>query len=976
MVDNLRPALGAYGDAAAVTPEMDALAAAPTATLFADAQCQVAWCAPSRNSFLSGRRPAETRALNFLDSFREAGPAWTTLPGYFLQHGFYTTSVGKVFHPNLPADGDFPLSWSDAPFAPEKRPCPGGTMFCALAPGGADADAAAADEALARLAGRPRDRPFFLALGLQAPRLPWVFDPAQAARLPPEPEIPIARNGSADGLAPLEYFRPTEVDQYADVRNVTHDAPMPAAQQRAARRAYLATVAGADAQLGRVLAALEAQGLANSTVVALVADHGQALGERNLWSMMSLLDAATRVPFIVRLPAAAPAAVPATAPAAAPPAAPSSPASVYEGPVELVDLFPTLASLAGLPAPPAAWALPGTDLSPVFAGLPVAKDAAFSQISRCRNCSLAYANESAQCAWDAAADAARFAVPCALAPRADFDFMGLSVRTREWRLSAFCVWNGAALAPDMANCSSVELFDHRADFAPGAPLFDAEAELDNLADDPAYADVRAQLWARLEQQFGGGGGGRVDGAASARPATSAAPAAAAAGGVLVGISAASPPSLVHLSPTTGKVIFTGPPLADELVAQQLAALDAARGVFYALGYDDKLRRTNLISLNASTGAVLSSVAVPRLFEPALVGVGQALAVEPASGRLVALGRRSAGAPHEVGLLDPRTGNFSTLHNLTKAFGDSGSCVCAFDARRNRVLAGVASAGIEELVLIDLAPGGGVTPVPESFGDGDNLQALSYDAALDAFVGLGISPDTMFRTVVRLDAAALKWAVVGNVSGFLVMMGPISALDADAGVVYWMGAQGQTTGPFFLVGVSAATAEVVSASSAPVAAPEPWSLLWLPAPKVGPTATAAPPQEVYFNVTAPGAWFVRVPVPFVPNATLGGRMNAWTAMLTTQNATPTPLIFNYAVVPPLYNRSAEVFVNGIGYPGAPGVNPLPCEILGRAGGREGAAYCWDVALNNVTRNGTGIADMLLRAGDEVEWRFDCFGKCPS
>jgi iduronate 2-sulfatase len=172
VVDNLRPALGVYGDPVAVTPAMDALAR--NATVFANAVCQVAWCAPSRNSFLSGRRPAVTEAYNFLDSFREVGPDWVTLPGAFRNAGYYTTSLGKVFHPGLPLDGDAALSWSDDPYAPSKPACPNATMSCAAAPGTLDVDAASTDMLLSRLAARPPGQPFFAALGLQAPRLPCV----------------------------------------------------------------------------------------------------------------------------------------------------------------------------------------------------------------------------------------------------------------------------------------------------------------------------------------------------------------------------------------------------------------------------------------------------------------------------------------------------------------------------------------------------------------------------------------------------------------------------------------------------------------------------------------------------------------------------------------------------------------------------------------------------------------------------------
>ena len=485
VVDNLRPAIGAYGDASVVTPTIDAFAA--QSALFAGAHCQVAWCAPSRNSFLSGRRPQVTRALNFLDSFREAPGAeqWVTLPGAFKASGFYTTGVGKVFHPNLPPAFDFPASWSDAPVCPTKEGCPGATMSCPLPPSRADADVAAIDELLARLgnssgAGRP---PFFAAIGFQSPRLPWVYPAGEAARYPPAGEIPIAQNRSADGLAPLEWFRPTEVDQYSDVRNVSHGVPMADALQHEVRRAYYAAVSHVDTQLSRVLAFLDARALSNSTVVAIVADHGQALGERNLWSMMSLLDASTQVPFMIRLPVGS-----------------VAPPRVYGGPVELVDLMPTLMALAGLPPAPPEWALPGVDLSPfIRTGAPVAKDAAFSQISRCTNCSLAYGNESGQCAYDAAVDAA-YSVPCALAPAPDFDVMGMSIRTADFRYSAYCAWDGASLAANFSQCSSFELFDHRGESGV-APYFRPDGELVNVVDEEAFADVRDQLHARLEAQF-------------------------------------------------------------------------------------------------------------------------------------------------------------------------------------------------------------------------------------------------------------------------------------------------------------------------------------------------------------------------------------------------------------------------------------------------------------------------------------------
>ena len=481
VVDNFRPQFSSYGDSVVITPHLNAFAANGS-TLFSNANCQVAWCAPSRNSFLSGRRPSVTRAWNFLDSFREAGPAWVTLPGYFLNAGFYATGTGKVFHPELPANFDYPLSWSDEVFCPEKRGCPNSTMACTLPAGDVDADAAATDELLSRLASRPAGTPFFAAIGFQGPRLPWVFLSDAAAAYPPAAEIPIAVNRTSAALSDLEYFRPTEIDQYSDVRNVTHGAPMADDLQHVVRRAYYATITNADAQIGRVLDFVSAAGLDNNTVIAVVADHGQNLGEHNLWSMMSLMDTSMRVPFILR----------------APPLAGAPQAPTFEGPVEMVDLYPTLAALAGLPPPPANWSLPGVDLSAALYGGAIAKDAAFSEITRCFNCSLAY-NDSSQCTWDAAADGAKYAVPCALASREKFDVMGLSVRTADFRFSTWCSWDGASLTPNTDSCGDEELFDHRNES--GQPFFRPEAEAENVVDDPAYADVVADLRARVRAQW-------------------------------------------------------------------------------------------------------------------------------------------------------------------------------------------------------------------------------------------------------------------------------------------------------------------------------------------------------------------------------------------------------------------------------------------------------------------------------------------
>lgn len=132
VVDDLRPQMSPYGQAETVTPNLDAFSKG--ALVFDRAYCQQAVCSPSRNSFLSGRRPDATKAWNFLTHFREVGPDWTTMPEYFLKAGWFVAGTGKVYHPGLPPNND-PPSWSQ-PYSnqgqrnPSCPPCPPGATWC------------------------------------------------------------------------------------------------------------------------------------------------------------------------------------------------------------------------------------------------------------------------------------------------------------------------------------------------------------------------------------------------------------------------------------------------------------------------------------------------------------------------------------------------------------------------------------------------------------------------------------------------------------------------------------------------------------------------------------------------------------------------------------------------------------------------------------------------------------------------------
>lgn len=344
VVDDLRTNLGCYGDATALTPSIDALAA--RGVRFNAAYCQQAVCNPSRASFMTGRRPDTLRVWDLVTHFRQTVPAVVTLPQYFKQHGYQTAAIGKLFHDGKKmADA---ASWSvterldavpkreDYQLAENQREGRG-SKAAALefvdAPASAYPDGRVADaaiSALADFAGAPQRQPFFLALGFRKPHLPFTAPKAYwdlfAARTIPDPVAPQAPLG-APALALHDSI---ELRGYSDMPQQGDFSPV---QIRDLRRAYYAATAFTDAQIGRVLEALRARGFAENTVIVLFSDHGFHLGEHGLWVKTTNYEADTRVPLIIALPDGCLRGV------------------STEALTELLDLYPTLADLCGLPTP-------------------------------------------------------------------------------------------------------------------------------------------------------------------------------------------------------------------------------------------------------------------------------------------------------------------------------------------------------------------------------------------------------------------------------------------------------------------------------------------------------------------------------------------------------------------------------------------------------------------------------------------------
>lgn len=338
-VDDLRAQLGCYGDPVAITPNLDRLAA--RGTLFARAYTQQAVCNASRQSLLSGRRPDTIRVWDLKTDFRHTAPDVVSLPEYFKQQGYFTQAFGKIYHDGMPD----PQSWSvpaeleempkredyrlEANRAPRKGQKAAATEF-ADAPADAYPDgrvAAAAVAALEQLAGEP-DRSFFLAVGIRKPHLPFTA-PKSYWDLYENAKLSTVRQAEAPRGAPaLALHDSVELRGYSDQPEL---GPWTAGQVATLRRGYYAATSFADAQIGRVLEALERTGLAENTIIVVWGDHGYHLGEHGLWAKTTNYEADTRVPLII--------------------ATPGSAAGVRtEALVELLDLYPTLLDLCRLPA--------------------------------------------------------------------------------------------------------------------------------------------------------------------------------------------------------------------------------------------------------------------------------------------------------------------------------------------------------------------------------------------------------------------------------------------------------------------------------------------------------------------------------------------------------------------------------------------------------------------------------------------------
>ncbi|HEV8591260.1 MAG TPA: sulfatase [Pyrinomonadaceae bacterium] len=434
--DDLRPTLSSYGDSIVKTPNIDKIAA--RGTRFDHAYAQYPLCNPSRSSFLTGRYPTQTGVMGNNDYFRRIHPEFVTLPEYFKRNGYASLRTGKIFHGGI---DDMP-SWTEGgeptdPGITERgNPNATATPLPSTTSTGAGLSQAEYSDRIVVLEGngeshgdykvatraieyleKYKDKPFFLAVGFVKPHSPptapkRLFDLYDVNKI----QLPV-------DFAP----RPKAPEGFPDISIAQRNADLfigrdaSPEQAREMIRAYYASTSFMDEQVGRVMDALDRLGLQKNTVVVFFGDHGYHLGEKGKWSKAySLYEVGLRVPLIIAIP--------------------NGKGQYSERDVELLDMYPTLAELCGLPRPAG---IEGHSLAPLL--------------------------KNPRATWN---------FPAYSVTATRDNKIGKSVRTERWH---YVEWEDGK--------SGAMLFDHNSD----------PNELKNLANDANYAKVVSDMKKLLKQ---------------------------------------------------------------------------------------------------------------------------------------------------------------------------------------------------------------------------------------------------------------------------------------------------------------------------------------------------------------------------------------------------------------------------------------------------------------------------------------------
>lgn len=331
-VDDLNHWVGHLGrNKQAKTPNLDRLA--KLGVTFTRAYCAAPVCNPSRAALMSGQRPGTSGVYDNGQDWKPVVPEEQTLTTQFLKAGYDVFGAGKIYHANAHRPGE----WTDY-FVPRGgdhgagKPHPsakgngvGGIKFKPLTDDSRLPDEAIVDYGVRQL-GAKHAKPFFLAIGLHKPHMPWdvprrYYDlfPLDAIELPPT-QAGDLKDVPAGGL---KFAKP----------GGDHATMLQSGRWKEAVQAYLAAIAYCDAQVGRLLDAYEQSPAKGNTVLVFWGDHGWHLGEKEHWRKFALWEESTRIPFIWVAPGV------------------TTPGGVCDGTVDLMSVYPTLCSLCGLSRP-------------------------------------------------------------------------------------------------------------------------------------------------------------------------------------------------------------------------------------------------------------------------------------------------------------------------------------------------------------------------------------------------------------------------------------------------------------------------------------------------------------------------------------------------------------------------------------------------------------------------------------------------
>ena len=458
IADDLRSELSAFIDpkkrpwlnAHIHTPNLAEMASQGAA--FLNAYVQAPQCNPSRTSLLTSRRPKTTGVTNNQIWFRSGkNPDIVTMPQYFRQHNFTTVGLGKVFHLNPRANQDASQSWSSYIHLKDDGIKVENDLWAAI-PEDTIKSNPLMDQILTQDAIQvltqvsynyhKSGQNFFMAVGYRRPHRPWIF-PERFLKYYPLDRVPLPPNPYAPHNMPYQSWL-SRVDVKRLMR-IEGDWPVnttvPHNITRTLRRAYYSCVSYIDHEIGLLLRKVKTLGLLKNTVIAVLSDHGYQLGEHGLWGKRTNFEEATHVPLMLRIPGV------------------TDNSKRISDLVELLDLFPTLVELAGLPKLPTCPKLDplsqdacveGRSMVPLLSG-GKGKNAVFSQFP-CdnHNCTPS---------------------------------MGYSVRTNRYRYTEW--WH--VKDPFGEDPLAQQLFD----------VIDDPLENYNRAEDPKFSEIKASMAKKL-----------------------------------------------------------------------------------------------------------------------------------------------------------------------------------------------------------------------------------------------------------------------------------------------------------------------------------------------------------------------------------------------------------------------------------------------------------------------------------------------